>query len=146
MTQFEVVVRVRSSPETTFWFVAEPANGPRFDPTIVEISTEPYPMRLGSRNTVRARMLGLTFRATTRVVEFEPGVRMTIESERPSWPAHVRAVHRLEPDGDGTRYTYRIEISAARGTGWLVRLLAASWERNTLRAAQRLEEILGPLD
>ncbi len=90
-------------------------------------------------------MLGLTVRATTRVVEFDPGRRMTIESERPSWPARARAIHRFEPDGDGTRYTYRIEISAARGAGWLVRLLAASWERGTMRAAQRLEDILGPL-
>ena len=145
MLQFEVVVRVMSSPPGTFEFVAEPANGPRFDPTILEISTEPYPMRLGSRNTVRMRMLGLPIRATSRVVEFEPGIRMTIESERPSWPARVRATHHFAPDGDGTRYTYRVEISAASGTGWLVRLLASSWRSGAERAARRLEEILGPL-
>lgn len=145
MHSFEVVVRVRTSPGATFDFVAEPANGPRFDPTIREISSDPYPMRLGSRNTVVSRMLGLSVRATTKVVEFERGRAMTIESERPAWPARVRAIHRLEPEGDGTRYTYRVEITAARGTGFLVGLVAGSWRRGTERAARNLEAILGPL-
>lgn len=141
----EVVVRVRTSPAETFAFVAEPANGPRFDPTIAEISSDPYPMVLGSRNMVRSRMLGLSVSATSKVVEFEPGRAMTIESVRPAWPARVRAIHRFLPDGAGTRYTYRIEISAAPGTGFLVGPLVRSWRRGTERAARNLETILGPL-
>ena len=143
MEVIEVVVRVRTSPEETFAFVAEPANGPRFDPTIHSISSDPYPMRLGSRNTVRIRLFGLPVRSETRVVAFEPGRSMTILSERPIWPMRARAIHVFEPDSEGTRYTYRVELSAARGMGWLVSRLGASWRRSTERAARNLEALLG---
>lgn len=146
MEIIEVVVRVRTSPDETFAFVAEPANGPRFDPTILAISTDPYPMRLGSRNTVQMRMLGFPVRAETRVVEFEPGRRMMIRSERPAWPVRAIASHVCEPDGTGTRYTYRIELTPARGMGWLVSRLAGAWRQSTVRAARNLEMLLGPAD
>ena len=143
---FTETLFLRVPPEEAFEFVAEPANGPSFDPTIVAITTDPYPMRVGSINRVTARLFGIPVRALSRVVEFEPGCRMVVESVRPTWPARVRAIHRLEPVEGGTRYDYTVEYRPARFGRLFARLACASMRRTTHAAARRLTAILGPLE
>ena len=85
------------------------------------------------------RVAGFRQEATFLVLEDDPPRRLAISSE--GGPAKVRATFELEPDGDGTRvvFTLNLELRGAkRLAGGLIRTVAQRELRASLR---RLKEV-----
>jgi len=85
------------------------------------------------------RFAGRRQRATFFVVDDDPPRRLVISSE--GGPAKGRAEFALEPDGDGTRITFALELElrgAARFAGGVVRAAA---QREIAASLQKLKEL-----
>ena len=66
-------------------------------------------------------------RGVSRFAEFDPPQRLLIESVKPAWPFFVLMSWDLVPVGEGTLYTYRMEIDAS-GVGWLARAMLRRYD------------------
>ena len=88
-----------------FDFLADPTTATVIDPAVREYRPDSVPMGEGTKTVVRFAIWGLPVRAVSVVTHWEPGVRMVMESVRPSRPVRVVATHRFEPAGDD-RCTY----------------------------------------
>jgi carbon monoxide dehydrogenase subunit G len=85
------------------------------------------------------RLAGLRQEAQFFVLEDDPPRRLAISSE--GGPAKVRATFDLEPDGDGTRVNFRLELEL-RGPARLARGFARGAAQREVRTTLRkLKEV-----
>jgi hypothetical protein len=120
-----------------FDFLADPSTATVIDPAIREYRPDTLPMRSGTRNVIRMRMWGLPVRAVSVVKEWEPGARMVMENERPSWPVRVVATHRFEPAGtDRCAYTWAIDLHPVGPLGRVAARLLGRFLRANAAAQQ----------
>ena len=87
------------------------------------------------------RVAGFRQEATFLVLEDDPPRRLAIFSE--GGPATVRATFQLEPDGDGTRVVFTLDVElrgASRLAGGLFRSVAQRELRTSLRKLKEVAE------
>lgn len=140
MALYEHTVEIDRPREDVFAFITEPANYPRWQPSLVEISPHsPGPLRVGSEATERRRLFGREVETTWTCVEDEPVSRSAIESDEAAVP--FRGTFVLEPLGGATRLTWTVQTrgAASRLGGPLV---GRATRRELEANARRLKEIL----
>ncbi len=140
---FRETVVIHASPAAAFAYLANPATAPVIDPAVLSYEPDSLPMRAGTMNTIRVRMYGVPMTMTSRVLEWEEGRRMVIESVRPSRPMRAVATHLFEPHPDGVRYTWSMEmIPNGRGGRLLARLMTLLMRRNARRQQLRFKRVM----
>jgi carbon monoxide dehydrogenase subunit G len=140
MATYEHTVEIGRPPEDVFDFLAEPANYPSWQPSLVEIRPHRRgKLRLGAEATEVRRFLGREMETTWTCVEHEPARRSAIETD--DGPVPFRGTFVLEPGDGGTRFTWIVETrgAAARLGGPLV---ARATRRELEINARRLKQIL----
>jgi carbon monoxide dehydrogenase subunit G len=121
MARFEHTIEIDRPPAEVFAFVTQPANYPRWQPSLIEVRPHRNgQLRVGREVTEVRRFLGREIETTWTCVEHLPASRSTIES--PDGPVPFRASFDLAPAGTGTRFTWTVETggTAARLAGPLV--------------------------
>jgi carbon monoxide dehydrogenase subunit G len=91
------------------------------------------------RGTEVRRFAGRTQEARFFILEDEPPRRFAVRSE--AGPADARASFELEPDGDGTRVQFALDVKlrgAARFAGAVVKPVA---EREARRSLEKLKQL-----
>jgi carbon monoxide dehydrogenase subunit G len=141
MSTYAHTVEIGRPPEEVFAFVTEPANYPRWQPSLLEVRPHSHgPLRVGSEATEVRRFLGRELETTWTCVEHEPSRRSAIESD--DGPVPFRGTFLLEPAGGGTRFTWTVETrgAASRLGGPLVgRATRRELETNADRLKRLLE-------
>ncbi|HJR25700.1 MAG TPA: SRPBCC family protein [Acidimicrobiales bacterium] len=99
-------VELPHPPEDVFAAVMSPEIAPQIDPAVRRWEPDRRPIGIGTTFEIRGWFQWLPIRGTSRVTEWDPPHRGVFESIRPIRPLRVLAVHELEPDGAGTRYTW----------------------------------------
>lgn len=128
---------MRTSPAKAFAYLRDPATATIVDPAVISYEPDSIPMRTGTRNRVRARLGWIPVTMTTKVLAWEEGKRMVIESVRPSRPFKATATHLFESHADGTLYTWSMEFAPNLPGGGLAARLASRFMRRAVRAQQR---------
>lgn len=125
-------IRIDAPPEAVFALLADPRQHPRFDGsgTVRGTVTGPDRLALGSRFGMAMR-IGVPYRVTNTVVEFEEGRRI-------AWChlARYRWRYELVPDGAGTVVTESFDGNPGIGQWWLRRVDA--YARNEKAMAKTL--------
>lgn len=145
MAAFSESIVIEASPEDAFAYLGDPNTASVIDPAVVSYVSDTNPMGVGSVNTVRVRLFRLPFvlTTTTRVLEWEPGHRMVIESVRPARPVKGTATHLFEPHPLGTLYTWAMEITPTGvGGGILAPIFARFMRSNARRQQERFKAIM----
>ena len=138
MATFSESIVIEVSPEVAFAYLGDPDTASVIDPAVVSYVSDTNPMGVGSVNTVRVRLFRLPFAltTTTRVLEWEPGHRMVIESVRPARPVKGTATHLFEPHPLGTLYTWAMEITPTGVGGGILAPIFARFMRTNARRQQ----------
>jgi uncharacterized protein YndB with AHSA1/START domain len=107
MRRVEASRTLPATPDRVFAFVADLDNLPRWQTGIVSAErTSPEPMGVGSTaHVVRQRVA-----VDLRVTDYQPGLSLGLASEASG--IGIAATLDLEPDGDGARVRFAMEIRA----------------------------------
>ncbi len=129
-----------AAPDRVFAVLTDPELAPRIDPGIVYWRPEEDPIRVGTRNRLKVSgPLGITMRAVSEFVEYDPPHRFVLRSVRPRWPLKVTATAVLVPSGRATRLTYAVEFS---GIAPAAALMCRTMQRNIQRGVALLRDQL----
>jgi hypothetical protein len=93
---------------------------PLIDPGVRTWQPDTDPAGVGTRYAIRGRLGGVPFRATSEVTTWEVNQRAVFRNVRPAWPLRIVATHMFEPVADGTRYTWRIDVTGPPPVSWLI--------------------------
>lgn len=141
MAVYEHTVEIARARDEVFDFVTEPANYPRWQPSLVEVRPHSRgKLQVGSEATEVRRFMGREVETTWTCVEHEPHTRSAIECE--DGPVPFRGTFVLEALGRRTRFTWIVETRgvAARLGGPLVgRTTQRELEQNSSRLKELLE-------
>ncbi|HEV7567056.1 MAG TPA: SRPBCC family protein [Microbacteriaceae bacterium] len=121
MPVIEESVLVHRPPQEVFDYVTKTENIPIWESSVItadQVGTEP--MGLGVRSKGTSKIMGRHFDWITEVVEYDRPRRFANRSVEGTLEFTVTLA--LEPAGDGTRLTYRID--AASGLGGIFGRLA----------------------
>src|SRR5439155_21062478 len=83
-----------------FAYVADTANSPKWNSTVLESTASETPVGLGTRIRSRVRFLGRTSDLEATVREFQPGMRFVTESLE---PYRYLLTWTFSPENGGTR-------------------------------------------
>lgn len=122
-------VDIPLSPEEAFWMLLERARAGELDSSFEYWNPRQWPPEVGTHNDFKAKVGSLAMKGVSRFAEFDPPRRLLIESVKPAWPVFTLMSWDLESIESGTRYSYRMEVSAARGAGWAGRLMLSMYDR-----------------
>ena len=140
---FSESVSMSVSPESAFAYLGDPSTATTLDPAVISYETDTMPMRVGTQNRVRARLLGVALTMSTQVLEWEEGRRMVIETTSPARPFRATATHLFEAHPEGTLYTWSMSFAPNVPGGGLLARLASFAMRRAVRAQQaRFKQIM----
>lgn len=115
MPVVEESIFIPKPPQEVFDYVADPNKLPEWQSTIVEAQQlDDGPVKLGTRSQGTSKILGRRFDWTTEVTEFEPPRRAVMRSVGGN--LNFTVAFTTEPEGDGTRYTSRIDADSGLGS------------------------------
>ena len=127
----EESIHIGRAPESVFALVRDLERAPEWQESLESVDLQ--------RGTEVRRFAGRRQEAKFFVVEDEPPRRFAIRSE--GGPAEARASFDLQPDGDGTRVVFVLDVKlrgAARFAGAVVKRAA---ERESKQSLERLKEL-----
>ena len=140
MALFQHTIEIQRPVAEVFAFITEPANYPRWQPTLMAIEPHsPGPLRVGSTATEVRRFLGREMQTTWTCVEHEPLTRSAIESH--DGPVPFRGTFDLEPVDGATRFTWTVETRGA-ATRLAGPLVGRATRRELEASSGRLKELL----
>jgi carbon monoxide dehydrogenase subunit G len=100
--------------QEVFDFFNETSNIPVWDSSVIQAEQlGDGPVKLGTRFTGTSKIMGRRFDWTTENIEFEPPSKTVIRSVE--GPMDFTISYILEPEGNGTRLTYRIDAGSGLG-------------------------------
>ncbi len=141
-------VFISRSPQEVFDYVCRAENLPVWDSSIMETEQlDPGPIRVGTRWRGASKILGRRFEWTTEVTELKPGAR--ISSRAVEGKLHFTVTNTLQPENDGTRFSYRVEADSGLGGvfGRLTDPIVEKVQGRTIRAnLDTLAELLAHID
>jgi hypothetical protein len=135
-------VDIPMSPDRAFWSLLQQAREGNLDSSFEYWHPAEWPPVAGTHNEFKAKVGVLSMKGVSRFVEIDPPRRLLIESVKPAWPIFTRMSWELDPIATGTSYSYRMEVSAARGAGWLGRLMLGMYDRKLAADVARLAACL----
>jgi hypothetical protein len=124
-------------PEDVFAAVMSPEIAPQIDPAVRQWQPDVRPIAVGTRFTIRGWFQWLPIRGTSRVTTWDPPRVGVFESVKPSRPLRVVAMHAFEPDGAGTRYTWKSTLIHRGPVGRAAARLIARLLDRTIAEQQR---------
>jgi hypothetical protein len=127
--------------QAVYRFVAEEffRNYPRWSPEVAELEAlSSGPIGVGSQGRQVRTDLGRSLEATFRVRRLEPG--RSIAFEGISEPFSID--YRLEPQGDATRLSFRIQLRAKRLIGPLEKVAALAVRAGAERVVRNIRDLL----
>lgn len=83
-----------------FAYVADPANSPKWNSTVLDSSASETPVRAGTTIHSRVRFLGRTSELQAKVLELQPNTRFVTESLE---PYRYTLIWTFAPENGGTR-------------------------------------------
>lgn len=114
MPTVEESIYIALPPQEVFNFLSKSENIPVWDSSVVHAETiGDEPVGLGTRAKGTSKIVGKKFDWTTEVGEFQPPGRLVSRSVDGTLEFTVTSI--LEPEGDGTRLTYRIDAASGLG-------------------------------
>lgn len=125
-------------PEQAFWTLLERAREGNLDSSFEYWCPREWPPAVGTLNDFKAKLGLLSMKGLSRFAAFDPPGRLLIESVKPAWPIFTRMSWDLDQIETGTRYSYRMEVCAARGSGWAARLMLRRYDRKMAVDVPRL--------
>lgn len=100
-------------PQEVFDYISDPNHLPEWDSAIVESQQiDDGPVKVGTRTKGKSKILGRRFDWSTEVTEFDPPRRVVSRGEG---DLKFTVIHITEPEGDGTRFTARVEADSGLG-------------------------------
>jgi len=142
--EVERSARIAAPPERVFAILADHEAMSEWLPVREVVRRrpgEPDPNGLGAVRVVRGAGLAVE----ERITAFEPPRRLEYRLLAGAPVRDHRGEVRLEPDGDGTRVRWRVELRPlVPGTGWLLRGLLGRMLQTALRGLER--RACGPED
>lgn len=114
MPVVEESVLIAQRPDVVFDYLIRVENLPAWDASVLEaeqVGTEP--VGVGSRFHGSAKILGRRFEWTTELIECDPPRRASFRSVEGK--LKFTATNILDPVGEGTRFTYRVEAESGFG-------------------------------
>jgi hypothetical protein len=126
-------------PARAWHAVMAPDIAPLIDPSVRTWQPDTEPPGIGTRYAIRGRLGGVPFRATSEVIVWELNRRAVFRNVRPAWPLRMVATHTFEAVGTGTRYTWRVDVSAPPP---VARLIASLLRRSMAAQATALSAYL----
>jgi hypothetical protein len=140
---FSESIVIKTSPETAFAYLADPATASVIDPAVRSYEPDSLPMRAGTTNTIRVRMYGVPMTMVSCTLEWEEGRRMVLASIKPARPMVGTATHLFERHPAGTLYTWSMEMKPNGPGGRLLsRLMTVMMRRNARKQQARLKRVL----
>jgi ligand-binding SRPBCC domain-containing protein len=141
MTTFEHTAQILRPPEEVFAFLADPANLPRWQPSLIAVRPHRNgPLRPGVEVTETRRFLGRVTETTWVCTEHAPSRRSVIESDE--GPVPFRGIWELEAAGESTVFSWTLEtggLAARLARGVARRLACEELAADTLRLKELLE-------
>lgn len=131
-------VGIPAKPDVVFPRLLDAARDGQLDPSFEYWRPRDWPPTIGTLIDFKARVGLIGMKGVSRFAEYGPPRHLLIESVRPRWPFFVRMSWDLDPAGDGTRYTYRMEIDAASGVVWLARSMLRRYDRQMAKDIETL--------
>jgi carbon monoxide dehydrogenase subunit G len=105
---------VHRTPKEVFDFLARPANLPVWDNSIVDAEQIGHEaVGAGTRVKGTSKILGRRFDWVTEYAAYDPPRRLVSRSIEGR--LHFTVTNTLEPEGDGTRLTWRVEATPGLG-------------------------------
>jgi ligand-binding SRPBCC domain-containing protein len=142
MTVFELTEQIDRPVEEVFAFLAEPANLPRWQMSLIAVRPHRRgPLRPGVEVTETRRFLGRTRETTWVCTEHHPSRRSVIESDE--GPVPFRGIWELEAAGGATVFTWTLQtggLAVRLGNAVAARLARQELAADTLRLKQLLEQ------
>jgi hypothetical protein len=106
-TVIERTVLLPHPLEDVFAAVMSPEIAPKIDPAVKRWEPDRRPIGVGTTFEIRGKFQWLPIRGTSKVTVWDPPHRGEFEGLRPTRPLKVHAAHVFQPDGAGTRYTWK---------------------------------------
>ena len=131
-------VGIPAEPDEVFTRLLVNARDGNLDSSFEYWEPREWPPTVGTHNDFEARTGIIAMKGVSRFAEFDPPRRLLIESVRPTWPLFARMSWDLDPVGEGTRHTYRMEIDAASGVGWLARSVLRRYDKQMAKDVKAL--------
>lgn len=136
MASFAESIVLHTTPEAAFAYLGDPRTATTVDPAVISYESDTDPMDVGTVNHVRFRALGIPMSVTTRVLAWDVGRTMVIESIRPARPFVATATHQFDPHADGTRYTWSMAFRSTAPGGGIAAWIASRFMRRAARIQQ----------
>ncbi|MDQ0677244.1 carbon monoxide dehydrogenase subunit G [Arthrobacter pascens] len=144
MPTVEESIYIALPPQEVFNFLSKSENFPVWDSSVVHAETiGDEPVGLGTRAKGTSKIVGKKFDWTLEVGEFQPPGRLVSRSVDGTLEFTVTST--FEPEGDGTRLTYRIDAESGLGGvfGKLADRFVEKAQARTVRAnLETLAELL----
>ncbi|HUP17811.1 MAG TPA: SRPBCC family protein [Acidimicrobiia bacterium] len=134
-------VNIPAEPNEVFAKLLAKARDGNLDSSFEYWEPRQWPPTVGTHNDFKARMGLISMKGVSRFAEFDPPRRLLIESVKPTFPFFARMSWDLVPVGEGTRYTYRMEINAAYGVGWLARSTLRRYDKQMAKDVNALASL-----
>ncbi len=142
MTTFELTERIDRPVEEVFAFLAEPANLPRWQMSLIAVRPHRRgPLRPGVEVTETRHFLGRTRETTWVCTEHRPSRRSVIESDE--GPVPFRGIWELDAAGGATVFTWTLQtggLAVRLGNAVAARLARQELVADTLRLKRLLEQ------
>ena len=139
----ESTIDINRTPHDVFAFVSDYERDPLWRSEVVEMTYQtPGPTRIGRRVLEKSKVFGQPLETLSEVSEYEPDARVVSESI--SGPTPVISYRTVAPDGQGTKFTYRLDVDISKA--WFFRLsrplLFPIYQKNLDSYLVRLKQIL----
>ena len=125
-------VYVGRPPEVVYAFVRDLERAPEWQESLESVDVE--------AGTEVRRFGGRRAEATFFVLEDDPPRRLAIRSD--GGPAEARAEFDLEPDGDGTRVVFTLEVRLRGAARLAAGVVKGAAQRESKANLERLKELL----
>jgi carbon monoxide dehydrogenase subunit G len=138
--RLEHSVFIQRSTQDVFAFVSDPANLPRWQSGVAEVSLESEAAGVGSRHVEVRRFMGTRIEQTLEVTAYDPGRELALRVVE--GPLLLEVHHTFTAEGDGTR----IDVVGEGEVGALFRmaefLVVRAVKRQSSGDFARLKELL----
>jgi uncharacterized protein YndB with AHSA1/START domain len=139
--RFEHEIVIARAPADVFAYLADLANLPEWQGSVVEIRPEDNgKLRTGARFTEVRRVAGRRLESTLEVETVQPDRELTLRAVAGPVPGRVR--HLLEPVADGTRLRIVGELAGGGLRGLAGPLLERAARREAEADLRRLKRLL----
>lgn len=128
--------------EQAFWTLLERAREGKLDSSFEYWHPREWPPAVGTHSDFKAKVGLFAMTGVSRFAEFDPPHHLLIESVKPAWPIFTRMSWDLDQIEAGTRYSYRMEVYAARGFGLAARVMLGVYDRRMASDVPRLASLL----